>query len=83
MSWKEFSVLVSGLGKDTPLANIIAIRSETDGEVIKKMTREQKAIRTEWHRRLFDKKTKEEQDREVQEVIQGLLTMVGVDNARG
>lgn len=35
---------------DTPLGKIIEIRSETDSEIIKNMTDEQKAVRTEWER---------------------------------
>lgn len=33
---------------DTPLGKVIEIRSEDDPEIIKNMTREQLAIRSEW-----------------------------------
>lgn len=37
--------------EDTPLGQIVNIRSETDREKIKNMTREQKRIRDSWRSR--------------------------------
>ena len=54
MSWREFSDLLSCLSSDTALGRVVAIRSETDGEVLKNFTKGQKEIREEWlknHRR--------------------------------
>ena len=51
MSWDEFCTLLSGLRHDTPLGNIISIRSETDKDIIKHFTPQQKKIRSDWQRR--------------------------------
>ena len=48
MSWSEFISLLSGLMPDTPLGQIVTIRSEKDREVIKRFTPDQKRIRNEW-----------------------------------
>lgn len=51
MSWDEFRSLLSGLKPDTPLGNIVSIRSETDKDILKNFTPEQKKIRSDWQRR--------------------------------
>lgn len=48
MSYDEFCSLLSGLKHDTPLGNIVSIRSETDKDILKHFTPEQKRIRSEW-----------------------------------
>lgn len=62
MTWDEFSSLLRGLGADSPLARIVRIRSETDKEIIKRFTKEQKKIRNDWLRR---GKTKGEADEKI------------------
>lgn len=44
MSWDEFSSLLSGLKPDTPLGNIVSIRSETNKDILKHFTKEQKKL---------------------------------------
>ncbi len=48
MSWSEFSTLLAGLMPDTPLGQIVSIRSENDKEMLKHFTPEQHRIRNEW-----------------------------------
>ena len=48
MEWGEFSSLLSGINGDTPLGNIVRIRSEKDREVLKKFTPAERKIRSEW-----------------------------------
>ena len=48
MKWGEFSSLLSGLNGDTPLGNIVRIRSENDPKVIKNFTENEKRIRSKW-----------------------------------
>ena len=48
MCWSEFLTLLSG---QTPLGNVVRIRSETDMEVLKAFTPEQNRIRSDWQRR--------------------------------
>ena len=48
MEWGEFSSLLAGINGETPLGNIVRIRSEKDPEQIKKFTPAEKKIRSEW-----------------------------------
>lgn len=51
MKWDEFASLLSGLGPDTALGRIVAIRTEEDKDILKNFTPEQHRIRNEWKRR--------------------------------
>lgn len=51
MPWDEFCTLLCGLMPDTPLGQIVSIRSETDREVIKKFNSYQKQIYNDWRNR--------------------------------
>lgn len=51
MTWDEFCTLLSGLKPDTPLGNIVSIRSETNRDILKHFTPQQKKIRNEWKKR--------------------------------
>ena len=51
MSWSEFCSLCSGLMADTPLGQVVAIRSEKDMKVIQKFNKEQKRIYNQWKSR--------------------------------
>lgn len=50
MSFDEFRTLLAGLNGDTPLGNVVRIRSEKDRKLLEKYTLEQKRIRAEWRR---------------------------------
>ena len=54
MPWDEFCSLLSGFMPDTPLGNIVAIRSESDPKVLKNFTKEQRLIRNNWKKHLAD-----------------------------
>jgi len=51
MTWDEFTTLLSGLKPDTPLGNIVSIRSETNKDILKHFTPQQKKIRSDWKKR--------------------------------
>lgn len=51
MKWAEFASLLSGLGPDTALGRIVAIRTEEDKNVLENFTPEQHRIRNEWRSR--------------------------------
>ena len=48
MEWGEVTSLLSGLNSETPLGNIVRIRSEKDPETLKKFTAEERKIRSKW-----------------------------------
>lgn len=48
MKWHEFRALLAGIGPDTPLGRVVAIRSEQDEEMLKNFTPEQRKIHDDW-----------------------------------
>lgn len=60
MEWGEFSSLLSGANSETPLGNIVRIRSEKDPEALKKFSPEEKRIRNEWLKKSASKITEED-----------------------
>lgn len=48
MEWAELSSYISGLNGDTPLGNIVRIRSEKNPNTLKKFSQEELRIRSEW-----------------------------------
>lgn len=65
ISWKEVKNLIRGLGAETPLGNVVAIRSEKDKNVLKKFTPEQRRIRSEWLNKVAKDKEKDEKKLEM------------------
>ncbi|BFH60750.1 hypothetical protein PAJ34TS1_13420 [Paenibacillus azoreducens] len=51
MTWDEFCTLLAGIMPETPLGQIVSIRSENDREKLKNFTPEQHRIRNEWRSR--------------------------------
>lgn len=51
MKWDEFRDLLVGLGPETPLGRIVAIRAEEDEDMLKHFTKEQHRIRNEWRQK--------------------------------
>lgn len=71
MKWGEFSSLLSGLNGDTPLGNIIRIRSENDPKVIKNFTENEKRIRSKW----LNKNAKEISHEDYQQAMESIKNM--------
>ena len=63
MPWDEFSDLLSGIGPDTALGRIVAIRAEEDEEILKHFTPEQRRIRREWRNKQAMKVSEEDRDK--------------------
>lgn len=55
MPWDEFCNLLATLGKDTPLVQTALIRKETDPDVIKNFTEEQKEENRRWREKIREK----------------------------
>lgn len=74
MSWSEFCTLLTGIMPETPLGQIVSIRSEEDKDMLKNFTKEQHKIRNDWRNRVnpirdMSDKEKEEEIRKVQEIF--------------
>ena len=66
VSWDEFRSLLVGLGPETPLGRVVAIRSETDDNVIKHFTTDQRRIHDSWRKHQMEQMTPEAYDREME-----------------
>lgn len=55
LSISEFNTLLAGMMPDTPLGQIVQIRSESDPKVLKHFNKEQNRIRSEWRRKMAKK----------------------------
>lgn len=51
MSWDEFCALLAGITEDTPLGQIVRIRSEQDREIVRRFSPAQREIRRKWQMR--------------------------------
>lgn len=74
MSWSEFSALLKGIMPETPLGQIVSIRSEEDKDMLKNFTKEQHKIRNDWRNRNnpirdMSEEEKAEEIRKVQEIF--------------
>ncbi|MGP8315050.1 Gp15 family bacteriophage protein [Enterocloster aldenensis] len=51
VTWDEFKALIAGLSPETALGRVVAIRSETDKDIIKHYTKDQRRIYDDWRGR--------------------------------
>lgn len=51
MSWNEFSTLLAGIMPETPLGQVISIRSESDKDTLKNFNSAQHKMRNDWKNR--------------------------------
>lgn len=77
MNWAELSSDISGLMADTPLGNIVQIRSEDDKEKLKYFTQEQKNIRWKYRMKIAQNVDKEEYKKVIAEFQQVFKGMAG------
>lgn len=77
MSWAELCSDISGLMGETPLGNIVQIRSEDDKERLKNFTQEQKNIRWEYRNKMAQKMDKEEFKKVIAEFQKMFKEMAG------
>lgn len=75
VSWDEFKSLLSGIGPETPLGRIVAIRSETDKNVIKHFSRDQKRIYDAWRNRKAEAMSPATYDQEMKALEQMFAQM--------
>lgn len=80
LTWAEWAKLVSGLMDDTPLGRVVAVRSETDREVIRRMNPWQRRIRAEWAARQAEelaRQPREETEKAMRALEMALARMFG------
>lgn len=77
MKWVEFRALLAGLGADTPLGKIIAIRSEEDKDVLETFSDYQRRIRNEWRVRKAKEVTEEQLESMLEELKAAFIQRAG------
>ena len=77
LHWDEFKDRLSGLNTTTPLGAIVEIRSETDKEVLKHFTKDQRRIRNEWRRKQAKEVTQDQMDQLLEGLKQGFMELAG------
>ena len=77
MSWAELSSDISGLMGDTPLGNIVQIRSEDDRERLKNFTQDQKNIRWKYRMKMAQNVDKEEFKKVITDLQKAFKEMAG------
>lgn len=80
LTWGELSSYIEGINSDTPLGQIIAIRSENDREKLKSFTTEQKRIRNEYRSKMMRNAPKisdEEFKKQLEGMKQAFIAMAG------
>ena len=77
MKWVEFRALLAGLGADTPLGQIISIRSEEDKDVLKQFTDRQREIRNRWRNRKAKEVSKENLESVLDDLKNTFIRMAG------
>lgn len=77
MDWAELCSDISGLMGDTPLGNIVQIRSEDDKEVLKNFTQEQKNIRWKYRMKMAQNIDKEKYKKVIASFQKAFKEMAG------
>jgi hypothetical protein len=77
MKWDEFRALLVGIGPETPLGRIVAIRSEDDKEILKHFTPDQKRIRNEWQQKRAKSKSVNDTQKFLEAMKNAFIQMAG------
>lgn len=77
VSWDEFRSLLAGLSPETPLGRMVAIRSESDDNVIEHFTADQKKIWNAWRNRKAENMTQTEYDQQMIELEHMMAALCG------
>lgn len=77
VSWDEFKSLLAGISPETALGRIVAIRSETDKNIVKHFSRDQKRIYDEWRNRKADMMTQVSFEQEMADLESMFAAMCG------
>ena len=77
MAWAELCSDISGLMGDTPLGNIVEIRSEDDKERLKNFTQDQKNIRWKYRMKMAQNVDQEEYKKVITDLQKMFKEMAG------
>ena len=75
MKWDEFKDLLIGIGPETPLGRVVAIRAEDDKEMLKQFTPEQHRIRSNWRERRAERMSEAQMNAELEMIQKAFLAL--------
>jgi len=75
VGWDEFRSLLAGLSPETPLGRMVAIRSETDKNVIKHFTHDQRRIYNDWRNRKAETMTPQAYEQDMAALEKAIAAM--------
>lgn len=75
MAWHEFAALLSGLGPETPLGRVVAIRAEEEKDHLKYFSPAQHRIRNEYRNQKAKKAPPKEMNAVVEQMKQAFIAM--------
>ena len=77
MKWSEFCDFLVGLGPETPLGRVVAIRSEEDENMLKNFSKEQHRIRNEWRKKQAKNVSEKERMEALEQIKNAFISMAG------
>lgn len=77
ITWREFKALLGGLGGNTALGRIVAIRSEEDKECLKYFTREEHKIRNKYRNKIAKNISEQDMSQFLEEMKNAFIGMAG------
>lgn len=77
VSWDEFKALVAGLSPETALGRVVAIRSETNKDIIKHFSKDQRRIYDDWRNREVKEMDERTFEKEMASLEKMFATMCG------
>ena len=73
LRYSDWAKMVGGLMDDTPLGRVVAIRSETDREIVQRMSPGQRRMRSEWMSFRAAQEHDPEENRENMKQLQAMI----------
>lgn len=77
VGWGEFKSLLAGISPDTVLGRVVAIRSETDENILKNYSEAQKKIYDDWHSKQAKTMTEEKFSKEMADLERMFAAICG------
>lgn len=83
MKWREFAALLAGLGRDTPLGRVAAVRAEDDPDRLRQFTPAMRRVRSEWRTRRAKQMPQKEVDAFLGEMRKAFVSLGRKEEGHG
>ena len=75
MKWREFAALLAGLGTDTPLGRVAAIRAEEDPRRLESFSPQMRSIRAAWRTKKARQRPREDVNAFMEDMKRAFLSL--------